>query len=171
MTVREIVTLPQAILRHKARKVTDFGPDLQALADDMVETMRQAPGVGLAAPQVGESLRLIVVEYGDEENEEQPPKLYVMANPEITRVSEDKLVGPEGCLSIPGIQGDVERYAAITVKGLNRHGKSMTVKAHGWMARIFQHEIDHLDGVLFIDKATKVWQLKENGSEPALVEV
>jgi peptide deformylase len=162
MTVREIVTLPQAILRHKAHKVSDFGPDFQALADDMVETMRLAPGVGLAAPQVDESIRLIVVEYGDEENEEVPPKLYVMANPEITRSSPETMVGTEGCLSIPGVQGDVERQAAVTVKGLNRHGKTMTVKAKGWLARIFQHEIDHLDGILFVDRAEKLWQAEEH---------
>jgi peptide deformylase len=162
MAVREIVTLPQAILRHKAHKVTDFGPDLQTLADDMVETMRLAPGVGLAAPQVGESIRLIVVEYGDEEDEEAPSKLYVMVNPEITRTSQEQIVGAEGCLSIPGIQGDVERFATVTVKGLNRHGRPMTVKAHGWLARIFQHEIDHLDGILFVDRAQKLWQSEEH---------
>src|SRR5512136_2135066 len=109
MAIREVVTLPQAILRRKARKVSDFGPEFQALVDDMVETMRQAPGVGLAAPQVDESTRLIVVEYGDEDDEDLPPKLYILANPEITHASEDTLVGTEGCLSIPGIHGDVER--------------------------------------------------------------
>ena len=161
MSIREIITLPQTILRHKAHKVTDFGPDLQALADDMVETMRLAPGVGLAAPQVNESTRLIVVEFGDEEDEEVPPKLYIMANPEITRTSTDTLVGTEGCLSIPGVQGDVERALTVTVKGLNRRGKPMTVKAKGWLARIFQHEIDHLDGILFVDRAEKLWQTEE----------
>jgi len=162
MTVREIVTLPQTILRHKAHKVNDFGPDFQTLVEDMVETVRIAPGVGLAAPQVGASIRLIVVEYGDEENEEIPPKLYVMANPEITRSSEDTLIGTEGCLSIPGIQGDVERFVTVTVKGLNRHGRPMTVKAKGWLARIFQHEVDHLDGILFVDRADKLWQAEEH---------
>jgi peptide deformylase len=161
MAIREIVTLPQTILRHKARKVTDFGPGLQALVDDMIETMRQAPGVGLAAPQVGDSSRLIVVEYGDEENQETPPKLYVMLNPEITRASQETELGIEGCLSVPGIQGDVQRLVAVTVKGLNRHGRPMTVKAKGWLARIFQHEIDHLDGVLFVDRAEKLWQAEE----------
>jgi peptide deformylase len=161
MSIREIITLPQTILRHKAHKVTDFGPDLQALADDMVETMRLAPGVGLAAPQVNESTRLIVVEFGDEEDEEVPPKLFIMANPEITRISNDTLVGTEGCLSIPGVQGDVERALTVTVKGLNRHGKPMTVKAKGWLARIFQHEIDHLDGIFFVDRAEKLWQTEE----------
>jgi peptide deformylase len=162
MAVREIVTLPQGILRRKAHKVTDFGPDFQTLADDMVETMRVAPGVGLAAPQVGESQRLIVVEYGEEEDEELPPKLYVLVNPEITRMSGEMVEGTEGCLSIPGVQGEVERFTAVTVKGLNRHGRPMTVKARGWLARIFQHEIDHLDGILFVDRATKLWQAEEH---------
>jgi len=161
MAIREIVTLPQPVLRHKARKVSDFGPGLQNLVDDMIETMRQAPGVGLAAPQVDEPSRLIVVEYGDEEDEEAPAKLYVMVNPEITRASQETLLGTEGCLSIPGVQGEVERLAAVTVKGLNRHGKPMTVKAKGWLARIFQHEIDHLDGILFVDRADKLWQAEE----------
>src|SRR5512135_1785642 len=133
MALREIVTVPAPVLRKKARKVTDFGPGLQTLIDDMVETMRQAPGVGLAAPQVDESIRLIVVEYGEEEDENVPPKLYAIANPEITRTSEETLVGAEGCLSIPGIQGEVERFEAVTVKGFNRHGRPMTVKANGWL--------------------------------------
>ena len=162
MAILDIVTLPQAVLRRKAHKVSDFGPDLQALVDDMVETMRQAPGVGLAAPQVGESSRLIVVEYGEDENDEIPPKLYVMANPAITHTSQETVLGTEGCLSVPGIQGDVERLETITVKGLNRHGRPMTVKAKGWLARIFQHEIDHLDGILFVDRAEKLWQAAEH---------
>ncbi|HEX9090376.1 MAG TPA: peptide deformylase [Anaerolineales bacterium] len=165
MTILEIVTLPQTVLRRKAHKVTGFGSTFQALVDDMVETMRQAPGVGLAAPQVGESIRLIVVEYGDEENEETPPKLYIIANPLITRTSEETELGVEGCLSIPGFQGEVERYIAVTVKGLNRHGHPMTVKARGWLARIFQHEIDHLDGILFTDRAMpgKIWPTQQQG--------
>lgn len=161
MAIREIVSLPQPILRRKARKVSDFGPEFQTLVDDMVETLHQAPGVGLAAPQINESTRLIVVEYGDEDDEEIPPKLYVLANPEITRASPETLVGTEGCLSIPGIHGDVERNVAVTVKGLNRHGRPMTVKAKGWLARIFQHEIDHLDGILFVDRAERIWQSEE----------
>jgi peptide deformylase len=160
MAIFDIVTLPQAVLRKKARKVSEFGPDLQTLIDDMIDTMRQAPGVGLAAPQVGESSRLIVVEYGDEENDETPPKLYVIANPEISKASQETVLGTEGCLSIPGIQGDVERFESITVKGLNRYGRPTTVKAKGRLARIFQHEIDHLDGVLYVDRAEKLWQVE-----------
>jgi peptide deformylase len=166
MALREIVTIPEPVLRKKARKVTDFGPELQALVDDMVETMRNAPGVGLAAPQVASPVRVIVVEFGDEENEEIPPKLYTMVNPEILRVSEETVVGTEGCLSIPGFVGDVERLDQITIKGQNRFGKTIRVKASGWLARIFQHEIDHLNGVLFTDRALRVWQPAEGEAVP-----
>lgn len=166
MALREIVTIPEQVLRKKARKVTDFGSELQTLIDDMVETMRDAPGVGLAAPQVASPLRVIVVEFGDEENEEIPPKLYTMVNPEIVRVSEEKVVGTEGCLSIPGFVGDVERLDQITIKGQNRYGKPMRVKANGWLARIFQHEIDHLNGVLFTDLALRIWQPAEDENVP-----
>jgi peptide deformylase len=160
MSLREIVTIPNEVLRRKARKRTDFGPQLQTLVEDMIETMRAAPGVGLAAPQVGVSERLIVIEYGedDDEKEDAPKKLYVVVNPEITRTSDETVLGIEGCLSVPGLLGEVERHEAITVKGFNRRGQAMTIKAKGWLARIFQHEIDHLDGVIYVDRAERVWQ-------------
>jgi peptide deformylase len=159
MTLRQIVTLPDPILRRKAKPVTRFDADLQTLIDDMIETMREAPGVGLAAPQVGIPERVIVVEYAeDEEDEDAPKKLYVMVNPEIKSASEETEEGIEGCLSVPGWQGEVERALAVTVKGLTSRGRPMKVKAKGWMARIFQHEIDHINGVVFTDRATKVWK-------------
>jgi peptide deformylase len=163
MAVLDIVTHPAAILRRKARKVTSFGPELQTMIDDMIETMRAAPGVGLAAPQVDIPLKLAVVEYAEDEDEEKPapPRLYVLVNPEITRKSEEKEIGTEGCLSIPGFVGDVERSLEVTVKGYNRRGKPIKINAQGWLARIFQHELDHLDGVLFIDHAEKVWKVDE----------
>ena len=161
MAIREIITLPHPTLRRKAHKVADFGPELQALLDDMVETMRQAPGVGLAAPQVNIPLRIVVVEYGSDEDEEAPKKLYTVINPEITRTSTETVLGAEGCLSVPGIVGEVERFEALTVKGLSRRGQPITIKAKGWLARIFQHEIDHLDGVVFVDRATRVWSGQE----------
>jgi peptide deformylase len=158
MALREIITVPHPTLLKKARKVTDFGPELHTLIDDMVETLRAAPGVGLAAPQVDIPLRLIVVEFGDEEDENVAPKLYTLINPEITRHSRETVVGTEGCLSIPNLIGDVERYESITVKGQNRQGQPVKIKANNWLARIFQHEIDHLDGVLFTDLASQVWE-------------
>jgi peptide deformylase len=191
MALRTIVTLPDPVLRRKARPVSSFGKDLQALVDDMIETMREAPGVGLAAPQVGISERLIVIEYTEppEDDEAQPaphedieagsqvqppgkgpgrqvkPKLYVMLNPEIVKTSTEMVTGVEGCLSIPGLVGDVERYAMVQVKGLSRRGQPMKVKAEGWLARIFQHEIDHINGVVFPDRATRVWKPEPDEAE------
>lgn len=159
MAVREVVTLPEPVLRRKARKVTQFDDELQVLIDDMIETMRAAPGVGLAAPQVEIPFRVVVVEFGDEEDEQAPTKLYTIVNPEIKRFSSETVIGTEGCLSVPGIAGEVERSESVTVKGLNRKGQPMTVKASGWLARIFQHEIDHLDGILFVDRADRIWQM------------
>jgi len=162
MAIREIVTLPELVLRRKARTVTDFGPEFQNLVDDMIETMREAPGVGLAATQIGESIRLIVVEFGDEEDEEAPKKLFVVANPTITRFSEEMVTGIEGCLSVPGFLGDVDRSHSITVRGQNKHGQKFRIKAEDWLARVFQHEIDHLDGILYIDRASRVWAGEES---------
>ncbi|CAG0976974.1 Peptide deformylase [Anaerolineales bacterium] len=177
MTLRQIVTLPDPVLRRKAKAVTNFGKELQTLIDDMIETMREAPGVGLAAPQVGISERLAVIEYAEEDEDDEvetvhedaeatpkPPKpkqLFVLINPEIVKASEEKVMGIEGCLSIPGLLGEVERYHALQVKALNRHGKPVKLKVDGWLARIFQHEIDHLNGVVFTDLAARVWQPKE----------
>lgn len=167
MAIREIVNMPDPVLRRKARKVTDFGPELQTLLDDMVETLRQAPGVGLAAPQVGVSSRAIVIEFGDEEDENIPLKLYQVVNPEIVRMSPETEMGVEGCLSVVGFAGDVERSLAVTVKGQNKRGQPIRIKASGWLARIFQHEIDHLDGVVFTDRAQHVWKLEDEEAEEA----
>jgi len=160
MAIRDIVTVPESILRRKAHRVTAFDKDFQRLVDDMVDTLRDAPGVGLAAPQVGASIQLIVVEYNLDnlDDEDAPKKLFVLANPEIIRTSEETELGIEGCLSVPGLVGEVERFQQVTVKGLNRHGQQTKIKANGWLARIFQHEIDHLGGVLFTDRATKIWK-------------
>lgn len=158
MALLEIVTVPEPVLRKKARKVTDFGPALQDLITNMVETMHEAPGVGLAAPQVGVPERVIVVEFGDENDDQAPLKLFTLVNPEINRYSMESETGVEGCLSIPGFLGEVERAEKVQVKGFNRHGQPVKIKASGWLARIFQHEIDHLDGILFTDRAERVWK-------------
>jgi peptide deformylase len=166
MALREIIFLPEPILRRKAKPVTKFDKELQTLIDDMIETMRDAPGVGLAAPQINIPQQLAVVEYAEGEDDEEmeedappkPKKLYVLINPEIVKVSEEKVMGIEGCLSIPGLVGEVERHESIQVKALNRHGSPVKLKVSGWMARIFQHEIDHLNGVLYTDHATHVWK-------------
>jgi peptide deformylase len=140
---------------------------LQSLIDDMIETMRSAPGVGLAAPQVGIPSRVVVVEYPeDDEQEDAPKKLFVVVNPEIKEISAETEMGIEGCLSIPGLHGEVERALAVTVKGQTRRGQPFKIKAKGWMARIFQHEVDHTNGVVFTDRATKVW--RPEPEEPVL---
>ena len=166
MALLPIVNLPDPVLRRKAKPVTKFDKELQTLIDNMIETMRDAPGVGLAAPQINISQQLAVIEYSEGEDEEEedentppkPKKLYVIINPEIVKASEEKVMGIEGCLSIPGLHGEVERHESIQVKALNRHGSPVKLKVDGWMARIFQHEIDHLNGVLFTDKAVRVWK-------------
>lgn len=165
MALLEIALLPDAVLRRKAKKITVLDKDFQTLVDNMIETMRAAPGVGLAAPQVSVSSRLVVVEYGEEDEEGGevgPKKLYVVVNPEIVLASEEKETGIEACLSIPGLVGEVERHAQIVVKGVNRFGKPVKITTEGWLARIFQHEIDHLDGIVYPDRATRVWKPKED---------
>ncbi|TAK13987.1 MAG: peptide deformylase [Anaerolineae bacterium] len=161
MPLREIITIPHETLKRKARPVTSVDSKLQELIDDMVETMRAAPGVGLAAPQIDVPLSLIVVEFGDEEDEEAPKKLFTLLNPEITRPSTEILTGMEGCLSIPGFVADVDRHDSVVVKALNRRGQPVKVKASGWLARIFQHEVDHVNGILMTDIATKIYRLED----------
>jgi peptide deformylase len=161
MPLLNIVSVPDPVLRRKAHKITEFGKEFQTLVDDMIETLRDAPGVGLAAPQVGLSQQLIVVEYGDDEDETIPKRLFVLANPEIIHTSEETIEGLEGCLSVPDLVGTVDRYTSVVVKGLNRYGKPVKVKAEDWLARIFQHEIDHLNGILFTDRTDKVWKPRD----------
>ncbi|NLX10465.1 MAG: peptide deformylase [Chloroflexi bacterium] len=171
MALREIITPENPVLRKKAFKVTNFNdPKLQTLIDDMVETMLDAPGVGLAAPQVAVSQRVITVRLSDDEESQkeygdQAGVLYVVINPEIIRTSDEMVEGYEACLSIPGYYGNVSRHSAVTVRGHDRHGKQIRIKAQGWLARVFQHEIDHLDGVLFIDRAKEIWRVAEREDE------
>jgi len=172
MAILKVVTPPNKTLREQAKKVRGFGPDTQSLIDNMIETMRASNGVGLAAPQVDVGKRIIVIEYAendeDEDAPEKPPTLYEVLNPEIVRHSPHVVNGTEACLSLPGYYGDVERYETVTVKGLNRQGKPFKKKARGWLARIFQHEIDHLDGILYIDRASQMWEAG-SGDVPDLV--
>ncbi|MDX9850404.1 MAG: peptide deformylase [Anaerolineaceae bacterium] len=163
MALREVVIIPDEVLRRKAHKITNFDKDLSILIDDMFETMRLAPGVGLAAPQVNISQRVIVVEYAEDEGVK--PKSYAVINPEIIKTSPETELGIEGCLSIPNLVGEVERFSAVVVKGFNKLGKPVKIKASGWLARIFQHEIDHLEGILFTDRATRIWQPPQEETE------
>ena len=157
MSIREIITDPHPMLRRRAKKVTHFDDELHTLLDDMTDTMRNAPGVGLAAPQVNISKRVIAVEFGDEEEPEAPLVLYTLVNPQVAAFSDELVIGIEGCLSIPDLIGEVQRPHAATIKGFDRNGEQVQINAEGWLARIFQHEIDHLNGVLFTDHALRVW--------------
>jgi peptide deformylase len=168
MAIKQIITSENPILRKKTKKMPKVTRQQQALADDMVETMRAAPGLGLAAPQVAQSVRLFVAEI--EESEEHPGsgKLYVVFNPEYVWKSDEMMDGTEGCLSVPGWAGEVTRHHKVVVKGLDRHGKRIRIEAEELLARVFQHEIDHLDGVLFTDRISdpeKIWSIKEGEEE------
>ncbi len=152
MAVREILTFDHPILRQKARKVARVDASVVRLLDDLAETMYAAPGAGLAAPQIGVPLRVCVVKGDDNQH-------WSLVNPVLVRW-EGSQVGPEGCLSLPGWVGEVERYETVWVRALNRKGKEIKVKASGFTARAFQHEIDHLDGILFTDRLTSLETLK-----------
>ena len=154
MSVREILTAENPILRRKSRRVKVFDGELQRLVDDMVETMHAARGLGLAAPQVGVLQRVIVVELPKDEEDPQSGKRYVLVNPEIVR-REGEEVAEEGCLSIPGYVGLVRRASKVAVRAQTPKGKRIQVEGEGLLARALQHEIDHLDGILYIDRVEK----------------
>lgn len=140
---REIRLYPDPVLRRRAEPVAAIDDEIRALADAMVETLIHRVGYGLAAPQIGVLKRLIVVDVEDE--------LHILADPEIVEAGDERTRGPEGCLSIPDVEAEVERARRVVVEGLNMDGEQVRVAAEELLARVFQHEIDHLEGVLFID--------------------
>jgi peptide deformylase len=151
-----------AVLRQPTMRVRDFGPTLHKLLDDMVETMRAANGAGLAAPQIGLNQRIVVIEYPeDEERPEETRRIFELINPELIRAKGTE-PGQEGCLSMPGLAADVDRATEVIVRAQDRHGKEVRYKAYDWLARIFQHELDHLQGVLMSDKASQMYRLFQN---------
>src|ERR1700738_4890389 len=152
MAVREILGFDHPVLREKARKVPRIDGSIVRLLDDLAETMYAAPGAGLAANQIGVPLRVCVVK--GEENQH-----WGLVNPVLVK-GEGSQIGYEGCLSFPGWVGEVERYETVVVKGLNRKGKEIRVKSSGFTARAFQHELDHLDGILFTDRLTDLGTLR-----------
>ena len=154
MSVRDILTSAYPVLRQKAKKVKRVDASTQKLIDDMFETMHAANGLGLAAPQIGMSLRVLVIELPKDKEDPGSGEPIALVNPEIVKY-EGEQFGEEGCLSIPGYVGMVRRAMKVTVKGSNRKGKEVRVKSEGLLARALQHEIDHLDGVLFTDRLEK----------------
>ena len=151
MAILEIITRDNPRLRLKAKRVPKVDDSVRRLMDDMVETMLDAPGVGLAANQVDVQLRVIVMKVDNQ--------LYTLANPEIVRSSGEQ-IGYEGCLSVPGYLGEVARAERVTIKALNRSGREVRIKGEGLLARAIQHEIDHLDGILFVDRLTSLDTLR-----------
>jgi len=153
MTIKPLIILPDPVLRQVSRPLETVDSRVLKLADDMLDTMYDAPGIGLAAIQVGEPLRLLVIDVAKEEEGKKPQ---VFINPEIVASSDTRSTYEEGCLSIPGYYAEVERPADITVKYLDRDGKEQVLAAEGLLATCLQHEIDHLDGVLFIDHISRL---------------
>lgn len=153
MTIRPILVIPDEKLRQKTEPVEKIDSELQTLIDDMFETMYAAPGIGLAAPQIGVMKRLAVVDVSKRDDEQVP---LALINPEITWRSEETSFYEEGCLSIPDYYEEVERPARVRVKFTDREGKEHEIEAEGVLATCIQHELDHLDGVLFIDHISKL---------------
>lgn len=153
MSIKPLIILPDPVLRKISTPIERVDANLQKLADDMLETMYQAPGIGLAAIQVGEPLRLLVI---DVAGKDEPKAPQVFINPEILWKSDEPNVYEEGCLSIPDYYAEVERPKRIRVSYLDRDGKKQECEADGLLATCLQHEIDHLDGVLFIDHISKL---------------
>ncbi len=153
MTIKPLIILPDPVLRQLSKPIERVDADLQRLADDMLETMYDAPGIGLAAIQIGVPRRMLVIDVAREGEDKQP---LVFINPEIVTSSDERSVYEEGCLSIPDYYAEVERPATIGVRYLDRDGKEQSVEADGLLATCLQHEIDHLNGVLFIDHISRL---------------
>ncbi|MFT4158366.1 peptide deformylase [Shinella sp.] len=153
MTIKPLIILPDPILRQVSRPIETVDSEVKKLADDMLETMYDAPGIGLAAIQIGVARRMLVLDVSKDGEDKKP---LVFINPEIVTASDARSVYEEGCLSIPDYYAEVERPASITVRHLDREGKEQMMEAEGLLATCLQHEIDHLNGVLFIDHISKL---------------
>lgn len=153
MTIKPLIILPDPILRQVSAPLERVDDAVRRLADDMLETMYDAPGIGLAGIQIGEPLRIVTIDLAKEDEEKRPQ---VFLNPEILQRSDEPSVYEEGCLSIPDYYAEVERPATITVRYLDLSGKTQEIEADGLLATCLQHEIDHLDGILFIDHISKL---------------
>jgi peptide deformylase len=160
MAVRKIVFAGEPVLRQKAQKVRQIDKSVEKLIDDMVDTLHEANGLGLAANQVGVAQRVIIIELPHDEEDPQSGKLYALINPEITSYSQELEANEEGCLSIPYYYGEVTRPEAVVVKGRDRKWREVKIKAQGMLARALQHEVDHLNGVLFIDRMENMEKLR-----------
>lgn len=153
MAILQVYEYPHPILKQKAVPVEQVDDELRKLLDDMLETMYDAPGVGLAAPQIGVSKRIVVIDAAMDD--EEPAPMYFI-NPEIVWRSEEKKICEEGCLSVPEMRAEVERPDSVRVKYLDYNGKACEILAEEFLAVVVQHELDHLDGVLYIDRISRL---------------
>ena len=161
MALLEIKYDPDPILREKAKRIKTFGANLRKLAADMFETMHATNGVGLAAPQIGQSIRLFVAELKPNPKEGERGFKIALCNPEIVKTSDELVSDYEGCLSIPGWIAEVPRHSSVTVKGQTPEGKEVRIKADDYYARVLQHEIDHLNGILFTERVVDIRTLRK----------
>lgn len=146
MAVLPVVQMGNPVLHSKAKKVKNIDDSIQKLIDNMIDTMYEIDGAGLAAPQVGVPLQVIVFQLPDDED------VTVLINPEIVKGSEESELMSEGCLSLPGYRGEVKRLTSVTAKGRNRQGKMIRIKGEGLLAQVLQHEIDHINGIVYVDR-------------------
>jgi len=162
MAIRSICVLPDPLLRQKAKKVANIDSAVQRLIDDMIDTMRAVSGVGLAAPQVGVPLRVAVIEMPGEE-------VITLINPEIVKRQGDRLIG-EACLSVPGYQGELKRSVWVKVKAQDRQGRNIRIKGEELLGQALEHEIDHLNGILYVDhvESDKLWKSSSETSQGGL---
>ena len=168
MAILKVTTMDNTVLHQKAKRVRNIDNSIQKLIDDMIDTMRYTEGVGLAAPQVGIPLQVVVIELPEEE------EIITLINPEVVKRSGEREV-TEGCLSLPGYRGEIKRSKSVTVKGRDRHGKQIRIKADGLLAHALEHEIDHINGIVYVDhlddkdKLYKIEPGRENEDESSRI--
>jgi peptide deformylase len=156
MAIMPVIKMDNPVLHHKAKRVRKIDDSIQKLIDNMIETMHNIEGVGLAAPQVGVPLQVVVIQLPDEED------VITLINPEIVKISEETEMMTEGCLSLPGYNGDIKRSTSITVKARDRQGKLIRKKGEGLLAQVLQHETDHINGIVFVDHLESMDKLRRN---------
>ena len=162
MAIMPVIKMDNPLLHQKAKKVRKIDDSIQKLIDDMVETMHDVGGVGLAAPQVGVPLQVVVIQLPEDE------EVITLINPEIVKTPEDTEMMTEGCLSLPGYRGEVKRFTSVTVKARDSQGKPIRIKGEGLLAQVLQHEVDHINGIVFVDhleSMNDLHALEEEGEE------
>jgi len=156
MAIMPVIKMDNPVLHQKAKRVRKIDDSIQKLIDNMIETMHDIEGMGLAAPQVGVPLQVVVIQLPDEED------VITLINPEIVKISEETEMMMEGCLSLPSYNGEIKRSTSITVKARDRQGKLIRIKGEGLLAQVLQHETDHINGIVFVDHLESIDELRKN---------